>query len=447
LSQLILDMASSRVSLVGLATSSELKGMFGEIVEFAADSGRHRVRLLNGSCKRVKSSNLLALGPLEARSNGDVHIIVLGASHMRSVARLASLETCLTTVLAQEAQPSLILWSISCDPSISSAVQERIHAWRDSGIEVMLQESKHSQLEHFAKLFAHGGIQEFACSPIPCFWVFSDDDDLWHPTRIGQYKSALSTELEADAFVSNYRAQLRPGGRGASTADEVEQRLHTGEAVHVAINDPKISPGLFQASSQAQDLALGNDAMVAILKDQLLEFWHIAVRVEWLSRFLAQGTPYLLAHPHGDRGLLHFLLANCRLHTFDPSCWMYYYNRPLCRPEFMTALERATHTSGGSVTPSRSAHEYASTASRSSAVIPMPADILAFVASLRENIELMLLDRYYAQSDLTGDLLTVEAQGVEFCWRSEHKCLVDVDFVVRILRDGCRKLGIRIMER
>lgn len=120
-------------------------------------------------------------------------LIILCASHVNNNARLQRL-TCMLDSIKTQNHPVPLFISISVEnEKLSESIMELIPKYPD--FTFYMQEQKHSQFEHYAllvkSLLAESrDVQETWC-------IFTDDDDISHPTRTTEFCKHIMSVREA----------------------------------------------------------------------------------------------------------------------------------------------------------------------------------------------------------------------------------------------------------
>ena len=111
------------------------------------------------------------------------------ACHMSSRSRTLMLGRMLRSILAQTGGLPVCAMSWSADPPFSELMRKQIGVAVAGGLPLRDYETEHrlSQFEHYRHL------TELHCGLAPSWVFFSDDDDIWSPTRYGIYQQQCSS--------------------------------------------------------------------------------------------------------------------------------------------------------------------------------------------------------------------------------------------------------------
>jgi hypothetical protein len=217
--------------------------------------------------------------------------VVFLATHLSSRRRVRSLRHCLQSISKQSTTAELhISWSAT--PDIEAEVEEMLEAGRFTSPELCHHQPKRlSQFRHYLFLTRRlEAVEERVRTTHgePVTWVlFSDDDDVWHPSRLEFYclqlQQSMSEEQRHEEQAITCQWYAMPAANGlppATTAEEVTSWLH-GRPARWRIN--LIPPG-----SPA-------------------EHWCSLIRLDRLIDFFDVAPEALLSSTYCDTAFVHFI--------------------------------------------------------------------------------------------------------------------------------------------
>eukprot|EP00747_Dinoflagellata_sp_TGD_P178994 gnl/TRDRNA2_/TRDRNA2_29018_c0_seq2.p1 gnl/TRDRNA2_/TRDRNA2_29018_c0~~gnl/TRDRNA2_/TRDRNA2_29018_c0_seq2.p1 ORF type:complete len:372 (-),score=56.91 gnl/TRDRNA2_/TRDRNA2_29018_c0_seq2:74-1189(-) len=267
-------------------------------------------------------------------------IVALIASHVPSEVRLAALRLSLDSLLAQNDPPDALLLSISYAHPICSS---ELEALRDS----LAERAKAAGIAHTRVLLTSGQVRQFVHlqslaavdleqASDSCGWwtVFGDDDDLWHPRRVGTYRTAAR---HCSHNAMSLLAPLRCRAASGTPADigDVDRLLAEGKAT------------------------LERDGHGP-------EYIDYAVRLDSLRGFFDRVPQPLLSVKYADLALVAYLESLDAVDRTavvpEDGCWMYFYSESL-----QPALARGDAQMTTALLCSAGLSSHASTAIRPSA--------------------------------------------------------------------------------
>jgi len=415
-------MARAKVEVFGLKSAKDLNGKIGLLGQLHSQKQRVEVLFEDGSSKLLKPE---CIRLLVAETYTKINIVALCAVHIHDESRCRGLENCLRTIRQQTSAPdlSLIGWSAG-DASTRTATAQFFQEMMETKVinnEPSSVEGRLSQFQHFQQLLQDPRLSTLACNGKPTWIMSSDDDDLWHRERVFTYRHIIETmaTLPDDRDVrSTNHAQLCPGVS-------------------------EIASSFFHAEVMLQE---GLAKRVVGAEDDRLEYFDYALRLDLMQDFFEWISSGLLEHKFCDRALIRFLaLARNESVFFHPSCWMYFYNRPICEGALGDAALpktlRSEHLSSR-LAPSAEDRDLASQAVQDGVLVSAshstPEDD---VFCARSNLEFYLIESYLGKP-IDSEATTKLANNMSRDLRRINGCNVKTSFLGNIIRKSCESFGI-----
>jgi hypothetical protein len=255
-------------------------------------------------------------------------LLLFVACHCSSTERLRKLQRTVRSVLAQRAGSLtrvLVSWSAANEP-LRAAVRLALQLLAADSAGLLLafeRPSSPSQFEHLASLLPEArrlvggadGSTDAHGHPIEAWVMFTDDDDLLHPSRCAAYLSAIrAAPEEAHAVSAAWVARPVEDERQVHSAADVDALIASGRVLRT----PK-------EGSEKEGGGGGWD-----------EYWNVAVRLNTLQRFFDEACPpSARACKYADIGLYYYLKHSVPTMRFEPHAagftrhWCHYYDKPL----------------------------------------------------------------------------------------------------------------------
>ena len=273
---------------------------------------RHRVN--EGSWRPYRSS------PVHRAAHDDFLQCYL-ATHIDSPGRAQALHRLAKSIHAQVPSPMTICVSWHAASSVRADVLGALEQL--ACLRCVESKKKLSQFQHLA------GLVLKVAAPQPSWVCFSDDDDLWHPSRGALFRAECLRADEQGARVVVCRRKARPRPDACvdarkviaepQGADDVSRLLACGDA---QLTDSNRVDGGGAAPNE------GGDA--SYHRAELFDF---AVRFEVLASFVHLAPEELLAHRLCDLGFVKWLRdRESRIQRFLPAVpeeWVYWYSMAL----------------------------------------------------------------------------------------------------------------------
>lgn len=108
--------------------------------------------------------------------------------------RVTYLRACLDSILKQTTKPDHIFVAIHCEDASVLGDLQRDYPTEISNVQFIVQAERQSQFRNYQALVEHAG-QQYQLDPLHTYFLFSDDDDLWHEERVEWYKQRVSNGL------------------------------------------------------------------------------------------------------------------------------------------------------------------------------------------------------------------------------------------------------------
>lgn len=366
--------------------------------------------------------------PSPAPSGSALRLVGVLSSHIGDRQRLARLAACLDSVIQQEQALAafFIVWSARED--LVADVQTELERFQAAvapvPVHTLRQMRRTSQFYDLRWLHDELLQQE----PLGTWLLFTDDDDLWAPCRVGSYLRMMDEYARRAGVTAICAAhKVRPTHRNlvASSAHEVNDHLKSGAAQHCG-------------GVRSQE-----------------EFFDFACPREAFGSFLGLCNEETLLHPFADLRLTRFLseyYTGGKVMYFpsdgkNPQTpWVYYYSTAYRDPSDEEAFEQFAAQGQASTVVRVTAQdrEEAIAAYREVGCGGEPSDsdlqeFVEFVSGLRQNIDGMLIRHFPDEPMSVGEMKRIAVgqcpgQGEPFALRLAE----------RLARQSCARFGITL---
>ncbi|KAK9805556.1 hypothetical protein WJX72_004898 [[Myrmecia] bisecta] len=182
--------------------------------------------------------------------------------------------------------------------TMDSSLQEQCCLPTMPGLTIILRDGKLSQFEHFKHLSALGFTNA-------TWLLFTDDDDIWHPTRAETYYDAILAGERDGSHAAYAVCKTIPDAH-------VDAPIATVEDVMALFASGALMPRTEDTETYTE--ALGN-------------YVEYAVHLSTLRNFVNNAAPAILRHPYCDMGFVRYLRVghNHPILRIVSAHWLYYY--------------------------------------------------------------------------------------------------------------------------
>lgn len=345
------------------------------------------------------------------------------SSHIGDKKRLARLGQCFRSIEQQSHRLAAFFVVWSAPEAIAADVEELLDHFRQSlapsPLHALHQTRRTSQFYDMRWLY-----EELLCKePVGTWLMFTDDDDLWGPQRVGVYFEVISAHAPTPgvtAVCATHKVRPTCRNKVAQSTEAVRQHLASGDAKHCG--------GVHVEE----------------------EFFDFACPRECLGAFFGLCNDETLLHPFADLRFTRFMseyFGGGRVIYFptdEPNAWVYYYSTAYRTPEDQATFEQFDAQAQASAVVKirpEDIEEAKSICKQVSGVCePLQKELVEMVdlvSSLRQNIDAVLIRHFPDECMSIGEMKRI---AVGQCMGNG----IALQMAERLARQSCERFGIRL---